>query len=174
MFIILEKWMPNYCWKSHSLLCVKNENSFEKILQIWSNFFYFLLFLHRVWKIKARSASPRNFRLHVMTFEWILSKKHEIEKNTKSPNIHRNSVIRITDDLWSHVFFGTAMSFSTHTTNRPGKSEICNFVTHFRPLPSFLFRQENVFALNVSMNKVSLMNAFKALHDLNHHFKGMF
>ena len=98
-----------------------------------------------------------------MTFKWVLGEKHEIEENSQSPNINRNTVIRVADDLRSHVFLSTTMGFSPNASNRSGKAEICNFIGD---LPAFRF-EKHVFGLDVPMDEIFLVNTLEPLHDLN-------
>ena len=174
MFVILEKWVLYDGWKGHSLFCIKNKNSFEEIFQIWSNLFELFFFLDSVRKIKLWIAIPYDFCLHIVTFEGVLCEEHEIEQNPESPDVDRNSIVLIADNLRSHVFFSTTVSFGPDSSDWSGKSKICNFIPHFRSLASLLPWQKNVFTLDVSMDKVSFMNAFESFHDLHNDFEGMF
>ena len=115
--------------KLHSLFRVNNKYSSEKIFNLRRHIFQLLLFCNSGLETKIRmTASPIDFCLHIVSFERILSKKHEIKKHAQSPNINGNSVIRVTDDFRRHVFLSPTMSFSTSATNRSGKTKVSYFV----------------------------------------------
>jgi hypothetical protein len=74
--------------KGHSLFTIKDEDSLEEIFQIWSNFLEFLFFLNSVGQVEKGSASSCNLSLHIMSLKRVLGKEHEIEEDTKRPDIN--------------------------------------------------------------------------------------
>lgn len=105
--------------------------------------------------------SAVDFGFHVVSFEGVLSKEHEVEKNSKGPNIHRYPVVTITDDFRSHILLSSTVGLGSHPSNGPGKPEICNFVGEFAPFSL----EEDVLAFDIPMNEVSLMDAFESFHN---------
>jgi len=169
MFVIFENGMLEDSCKSYSLFAIKDENAFKEIFQIRCYFFNFFLFLNCIWKVKVWSASSRDFGLHVMALERVFSKKHEVEKDSHCPNVNRNSVIRVANNLRSHVFLCSTMSFCPDSSYWPCESEVSNFVTNIS-LSSWTFGEQHIFTFDISMNKISFVNAFKPFHNFHHDF----
>lgn len=92
------------------------------------------------------------------TFKGILSKEHKEEKDAKSPKIHRNTVIRICENLWCHVFLSSAVSFCSNTTDGSSKSKICNFVLNIKSIRLGYFLKQDVLRLNISVDEIFLMD----------------
>ncbi len=58
-----------------------------------------------------------NLSFHIMTFEWVLGEKHEVKEHSKCPNVNRNAVIRVADDLRCHVLLSSTMCFGPDAPN---------------------------------------------------------
>lgn len=104
------------------------------------------------------------------TFERIFCEQHKVKKHSQCPNIDRNSIIRVADDLGSHIFLSSTMGLRPHTSDRPRKAKISNFIGQF---VSF-FLQKNILRLDISMYEIFLMNTLQSLHDLHDNFSRMF
>lgn len=110
-----------------------------------------------------------------MALKWILSKEHEIEENSQSPDINWNSIIRIAYDFRSHVFFGTTMRLGPSTTDGSGKTEICNLVPNVVWVLIFVnFLQQNVLRLYISVNEILFVNTSQPFQDFNSDLKCLF
>ncbi len=121
--------------------------------------------VHRL-VISAFMSWPKNDTK--VTLERILSEHHEIEQHSQCPNVNRNSVIRVTENLRSHILFRPAMGFGSTASYWSGESKICNFIQYLIVL-IWLF-QENVLRLYIPMHKVFFMNTLQSFHDFNHNF----
>ena len=65
------------------------------------------------------------------------------------------------------------MSFGSYSSDGSGKSKVSNLIAELGSFSSLSFAEENVFTLDISMDIVSLMNAFKAFHNLDDDFKSL-
>lgn len=146
--------------KLNSLFGIDHENLFEKVLDFRSDFFELLLLCHCGLQVERRlTASSGYLGLHIMPLEWILSKEHKVKEHTQSPNINRNAIIRVTQNLRCHIFLGTTMCLCPWTAYWPCKPKISDLVSDLiTVLVSVNLFQQDVFRLDISVNEVFLMN----------------
>ena len=52
------------------------------------------------------------------------------------------------------------MGFGANSSNRPGKAKIGNFILNIKTIIFGDFFEENIFRLNISMNKILFVDAF--------------
>lgn len=105
-----------------------------------------------------------------MSLEGVLGKQHEVEQHSKCPDIHRDAIIRVANDLRSHVFLSPAVGLSSDPANRPREPEIRNLIHN---LASFSLLQQDVLRLDVPMYKILLVDASQSLQDFHHHPQSM-
>lgn len=129
--IFSKNWMILQFRKLYSLFWVNYEYFFEKVFNFSRQIFQQLFLSNCGLNTKVRmTASTIDLCLHIMSFKWIFSKNHEVIEDTHCPDINRDSIIRIAENLWSHIFFCTTMSFCSWTANWSCKTKISNFISN--------------------------------------------
>lgn len=167
LLVLQEQRMLYDTWKCHSFLTVHHKNALKEVLEFSLVIFHLLLLTQSSHQTEAWvAASSVYLSLHVMAFKRVLSKQHEVEKNTQRPNVHWYTVVTIAYDLRSHILLSSTVSFGSHPSNRPGESKICNFISE---VVAFFF-EEDILAFDISVDEIFLMDALEPLHDFYYHF----
>ena len=100
------------------------------------------------------------------TFKRIFCEDHKVQKHSNCPQVHWNTIISVIYYFWRHILLSSAMSFCSYSPYWPREAKISNFIFYLEPISIRLLLKQNVFWLDISMNKVFLVNAFETLHHL--------